>query len=195
MTLDLWIERASRGLAVESAARVRTEIEEHYRAALEEPFATEMAVVEALGDSKVANRAYKQVLLTAFEARRLQQAVRSERWRPIGLAVFALLLVAPFLGVPTEAPFRPSYTVFCAGELLVAALAYFVPVLRGRKLIAYLAARWIWVGGFVGLTTVDRFWFPITILAAVAGALLGWTNARLRRKLPVEQWPKAIYLF
>lgn len=80
MTLDAWLMTATRGLAGVSATQVRTEIAEHYRSAFDEAAASgatdeaaDRTAVEALGDPKMANRQYREVLLTKSEARILSQ--------------------------------------------------------------------------------------------------------------------------
>jgi hypothetical protein len=73
--LDRWLEQATRRLSKDSAAQVRTEIQEHYQSAREDAIsggasqdeANRMALI-ALGDAKTANKQYLRVLRTASES-------------------------------------------------------------------------------------------------------------------------------
>ena len=60
MTLvEQWISDAARGLSPESVEQVRAEIEQHYDSA-RETGETDDAAIAALGDARVANRAYRK---------------------------------------------------------------------------------------------------------------------------------------
>jgi hypothetical protein len=80
-------------LARDSAAAVRSEIEEHYESAREAGIAdgmtdagAELSALRALGDAKTANCRYREVLLTSREERMLRKgqwearAVCSRPW-------------------------------------------------------------------------------------------------------------------
>src|SRR5690242_2660933 len=78
--LDVWLRQATRNLARDSAALVRTEIREHYECARESALSRgattaeiDRAALAALGDANAANRQYRRVLLTSAEARMLHQ--------------------------------------------------------------------------------------------------------------------------
>src|ERR1700722_19291739 len=78
--LELWINQASRRLSTDSAARVRTEIREHYESARESAIGNGASSAEAdrtamaaLGDAKAVNCEYRRVLLTREEAKLLSQ--------------------------------------------------------------------------------------------------------------------------
>src|SRR5579859_6531288 len=79
--LDSWLLQATRGLSKDSASQVRAEIHEHYRSAHDDATAggtssdeADRLAVTALGDPKIANRQYRNVLLTSGEARMLRDA-------------------------------------------------------------------------------------------------------------------------
>jgi hypothetical protein len=79
MTLESWLERATRTLAPASTEKVRTEIRDHYESAFEAELArgasrenAERVAVESLGSAAAANREYRKVLLTAPEAKMLE---------------------------------------------------------------------------------------------------------------------------
>ena len=63
-SLEQWLTDATRGLSVESTARVREEIQQHYESASE----AGTDALAALGNPRTANRAYRKVLLTEQEA-------------------------------------------------------------------------------------------------------------------------------
>jgi len=78
--LDNWLRQAARTLASDSAARVRTEIQEHYESAREAAMSGGAAADEAdglalgaPGDARTANCQYRRVLLTSAEARLLRK--------------------------------------------------------------------------------------------------------------------------
>ena len=60
LTLETWLEQATRTLSKDSAQQVRTEIEDHYKAACEETSPGE--ALRALGDPQAANRQYRSIL-------------------------------------------------------------------------------------------------------------------------------------
>src|SRR5450755_4413763 len=106
--LDGWLKQATRHLSRDSAARVRTEIQEHYELAREAAMSggasadqADLSAVTALGDAKTANCQYRNVLLTSSEARMLREgqwearAVCSRPWAKwVLLAVPAAALLA-----------------------------------------------------------------------------------------------------
>lgn len=87
--LEQWLSVATKGLSGESAARVRAEIQQHYDSACE---AGDDAIA-ALGNARAANRAYRKVLLTDFEAMMAPTLTKPERpgisWRLVSLAILA----------------------------------------------------------------------------------------------------------
>lgn len=195
MNLDSWIDRASRGLAPESRARVQAEIEEHFRCAMEEPFATEVAVVRALGDPRVANRAYKRVLVTAAEARLMHWNAFGDRQPKLSLAVF-LAIAVMWGSMGTLASTWIAIVMVFEGFLV--ALPRRGRPYTGRKLVTYRCLRMVWGVAFFGAvgSTAAAPLVVATMVSPLAFYVWNeWMNARIRRKLPVDQWPKAIYLF
>src|SRR5882757_3740378 len=78
--IQRWMNQATCNLSKDSAARVRTEIQEHHEAAREaaiqcgaNPDEADRLAVAGLGDAKIANAQYRQVLLTAGETRLLRE--------------------------------------------------------------------------------------------------------------------------
>ncbi len=208
--LTTWLREATRCLAAESAARVEGEIREHYECAIETAVGSGASEAEArrealaaLGDARKANREYRRVLLTAGEAKALREGQREARmvcrhgwvkrlmvWAPILLAGAAIpLLMAGWrtaawnalaggigMGVVLAGPFLPVYTMR-----------------RGR---VYRAVKWVAVAGAMvalfGGKTLEMSWLVCSCLYPML--YLEWTRAAIRRKLPVAEWPKHLYL-
>jgi hypothetical protein len=200
--LDIWLQQATRGLSKDSAVQVRAEIQEHYEAARDDSMtggaSSEVAdqlAVTALGDAKIANHQYRNVLLTSGEARMLRDAKWEARmvcshswlwWLLLPVPLVALLAAAGFflIGVPAlgrallaagilmgflfVAPFLPVYTPSRAR------------IYRGVKWVAFgpLALKWSWL-------LASSLWPMIWIER---------TRISIRRKLRVAEWPKSLYL-
>ncbi len=238
-----WLDEATRGLSVDSAAQVRAEIRGHYESAVEAALgqgatstqADEQAVA-SLGDAKATNRQYRKVLLTANEARLLSQSTEAfgarpwRRWKPAppmrstrsrasetllapavaasaallfaiamtrgrslfvwivaaSLAGLCLMAAARFLPVYTPGRARIFRTLRWATQIAIFVLA-FGPILvgpmpSGPVLPNQIGALSVWLWTLIWLCTV-----------CIVGRL-EWIKTSLRRKLPVEKWPKALYL-
>jgi hypothetical protein len=189
--LEIWLKQATRHLSKDSAARVRKEIREHYESALAAG-STDRIAVTALGDAKTANRQYRKVLLTSAEARMLLEgncearAVCSRPW-----------LRWLFLALPVAALFIESRAALAGAvglALLFAAprLPLYTP-LRGR---IFRFAKWtLMVAGFgvaFGAGALTWSWLFSACLWPVVW--IEWTRVSIRRKLPVAEWPKQLYL-
>jgi hypothetical protein len=208
--LETWLKQATRQLSRDSAAQVRTEIQEHYESAREAAMSggsttaqADRSAVTALGNAKTANCQYRRVLLTSVEARMLREgnwearAVCSRpwlKWMLLAMPVAALMAaIACFLagaigmarvllvgGIPIglllTAPFLPLYTPS-----------------RGR---VFRVVKWVVLIGALGLAfgpdALKWSWLLISCLWLVAR--IEWTRVSIRRKLPVAEWPKQLYL-
>jgi hypothetical protein len=206
--LENWLKRAISCLSAASAARVRTEIQEHCDSARESALVSGATVEEAdrlavasLGDAATANRQYRKVLVTTAEARLLREA-RWEgraicsgkwlRWLPlIPASVLAgawffdagrtylpsLLLVGMGgLGLLFAARFLPIYTLARGRVFRVLRLALLVAILFLASWPHVLAQSWLLTSCLWPVVWVE------------------WTFISLRRKLPVAEWPKQLYL-
>ncbi len=202
-TLEQWLQRATRGLSKDSAAQVRREIQEHYQAAQDDAVA-ELAAVAALGDPGVANHEYKKVLLTKEEARLLRsskcvaQAYGSRPWLKYSLLavpVFLPLLVSVvyWLGFGTAARIVLALGMLVSLVFVTPFLPVYTPsrsrIFRAVKWVAIFGMLWV-AAGFPPLASftsgiLSSFWLI---------AWIEWQRASIRRKLPVKQWPKALYL-
>jgi hypothetical protein len=209
-SLDRWLQRAMRGLSAESSARVRSEITEHYESALAAAMdggatrdEADLKVLSDLGDAGLANRRYRKVLLTTTEARMLREVEEEySSCRPW----VAWLLRATSVGF-----FCASATAFVLGHdfraraLLVAGTActFFLAVPTIRAIYTPIRARrvrWIkWVTltvvtGAVALGPWVKEWFAALAICACGIAWTEWVRSSIRRKLPVEKWPRTLYL-
>jgi hypothetical protein len=85
--LDTWLAKATRQLSADSAAQVRSEIEQHYDSAREDALASGVSgddadrfAVAALGDPRAANSQYRDALITRSEARLLRSSACEARF-------------------------------------------------------------------------------------------------------------------
>ncbi len=204
--LDSWLNQATRRLSSDSAAQVRTEIREHYESAREGAIEagasaddSDRSALAALGDPKAANRQYRKVLLTSSEARMLRNAKRESRavcsrqwlkWSFRAMPVAALLAgVALFRGGETGL----AWAVILIGLLCASP---FLPVYTPARGRIFRCVKWAAAIGIFGLAfgpnTLQWSWLMFSCLWPIF--LIEWTRASIRRKLPVEKWPRALYL-
>jgi hypothetical protein len=208
--LDVWLNDATKHLSQNSVERVRSEIREHYDAAREAALGdgaseeeADRLAVHALGNATTANRQYRQVLLTSAEARMLRngnweaRAVCARPWlKALLLAIPATAVVAAVVlflngttdiarlfltgglgvGVVLATPFLPIYTP--ARSRVVRVVKYAVLFCLVVLPFGTDALRWSWL-------VVSCLW-PIIWIE--------WTRISIRRKLPVAEWPKNLYL-
>jgi hypothetical protein len=208
--LEGWLATASRCLSPESAAQVRTEIQAHYESAREAaiaggsaPDAAERAALAALGDARAANRQYRKVLLTAAEARMLRDVQWESRLvcsRP-GLPWMLRLAPLILLGAAWAASSagyglaaRVSFLLGMGSGILIAipTLQIYTPF-RSRL---YRLLKWPILAAALALAfgpkAVD--WWGALLICTSGVAWIEWTRHSIRRKLPVEKWPRALYL-
>lgn len=208
--LDSWLKQATRHLSKDSAARVRTEIQDHFESARDTAITngatTEEAdqfALHALGDAKTANCQYRQVLLTSAEARMLRdgnweaRVVCSRPW------LKRLAFTAPVAAVLGAATLFLAGSLEAARIMLVAAIgmsplcaALLLPVYTPARARVFRGAKWIAMIAALGLAFGPDAAKSLWLLVACSWPLV-WTEstrASLRRKLPVERWPKQLYL-
>ncbi len=208
--LNDWLKIATRCLSTDSVLKVRSEIEEHYQLARETAIERGAGVEEAggialreLGDAGEANSAYRRVMLSSTEARLLRESNLEARaicarpllkWTALSLpgvlllaSVAALIMHQPGVAIGSLlaglmmaltfiVPFMPVYTLE-RGRIVRgvrwALLVFSLGLLFGKD-----ASHWAWL-----LTTC--FWPMIWT---------EWKRISIRRKLPVAEWPKQLYL-
>ncbi len=205
--LELWLQQAACGLSADSAASVRAEIQEHYQSARDAAISdgasqsqAEHSALAALGDPKLSNRLYRKVLLTKAEARLLREinwesrAVCANRQRLMLLPVAALAGAIWFF-IAGNSYLGAMLLMGAAGlSLLLASgvLPIFTPA-RGR---IFRVVRWSWLAAMLMLVLGPNPLSSSWLVFACAWPL-AWVELRLfslRRKLPVADWPKQLYL-
>ena len=204
MQLEIWLKRATRHLSRDAAAQVRREIGEHYDAALECATARGVSFEEAdclalaaLGDARSANRQYRKVLLTSSEARLLRQgnwearAVCSRRWvLPVSvwLAAIGLYLAGSIV--------MARVLVVGGTAIGVIFFATFLPVYTPARGRVFRGVKWVMLAVILLLafSPLTLRWSGLLFSCVWPVAWIEWTRASIRRKLPVEKWPKQLYL-
>jgi hypothetical protein len=208
--LDSWLKQATRHLAKDSAAQVRTEIQEHYESARDAAIAgganTDQAArlaLNALGNAKTANRQYRHVLLTSAEARMLRDgnrealAVCSRPW------LKRVLLAAPVAALAAAAALFFSGHVAAARDVLIGGIgmgplfaAPLLPIYTPSRGRVFRRVKWVAMTGALvllfGPQALKWSWLLISCLWPLAWT--EWTRASIRRKLPTVAWPKHLYL-
>jgi hypothetical protein len=204
-SLDSWLKHATRHLSRDSTTQVRTEIREHYESAREAAISggatadeADRIAVTALGDAKAANRQYRRVLLTSGEARLLHEgnwearAICSRsrlKWLLLGMSVAALIAAsASFLmGAVTVA------LILLVGGIGMGLLcaAPSLPVYTPSRGRIFRCVKWVALLGVLAFG-LNSPWLLIACVWPLAW--VEWTRASIRRKLPVAQWPKQLYL-
>ena len=208
--LEAWLKRAAYGLSTASAAKVRTEIQEHYESAREAAIGSGATACEAdhqaviaLGDPKTANCQYRSVLLTTAEARMLRsgnweaRAICSRRWLKL------LLVTIPVVALFAAAILFLTGASAVARVLLVGGvgmglmfLAPFLPVYTPSRGRIFRRVKWVVLTGMLvlafGPNALKMSWLMASCLWPMAW--IEWTRVSIRRKLPVAEWPKQLYL-
>jgi hypothetical protein len=209
MELEVWLRKATRSLAAESAAQVTREIGEHYDAARETAIRNGAtaeqahdAAIGSLGSPRIANRQYRRVLLTANEAGFLRMAQKEssaacERsWivKSLRLAALAGLLgsgiaVAWGNGELARMLFGMGLglTAFLMPALLTIRTLRGSRIVRTAKWTALLALTWILFG------PEPSKWLGGTLVCFGSMVWVEWTYYRIRQKLPMASWPKALF--
>lgn len=155
--------------------------------------------VTALGDAKAANRQYRSVLLTSAEARMLRDGNWEARvvcsrpwlkWLLPAIPVVAFLAATAFFLAGAIATTRVLLAGGIAMSLVFVApfLPLYTPsharVFRVVKFLAMIGALWL---------ALQWSWL-LLILCVYSLAWTEWTRVSIRRKLPVAEWPKQLYL-
>ena len=203
--LETWLKQATRHLSRDSAARVRSEIQEHYESAREAAMSSgstaeeaERIVVTALGDSKAANCQYRKVLLTSAEARMLREgnwearAVCSRlwlKWVLLAMPVVLLFAAAALFLTGTLGTAR----VLLAGGVIMGLLLVppFLPIYTRSRARLFRFVKWAAMFAVLALA-FQWSWLLFACLWPLA-----WVELRrisIRRKLPIADWPKQLYL-
>jgi hypothetical protein len=208
--LETWLKQATRHLAQDSAAQVRTEIHEHYEQAREASIGTgataaeaDQQAIAALGDARTANCQYREVLLTSAEARVLRQgnwearAFCSRVWLKQSLVAlsFATLIAAEIFFLRGAHEVARILFVLSLGMGLMFTAPMF-PVYTPSRSRIYRVVKWVAMLAMFALAfgpdTLKWSWLLVCCLWPVF--TVEWTRASIRRKLQVADWPKQLYL-
>jgi hypothetical protein len=208
--LESWLKQATRRLSAASVAQVRSEIGQHYECAREAAMSSgataeeaDRSAVSALGDAKAANRQYRRVLLTSGEARLLGEGnwearlVCSRSW------VKRLLLVLPLAALTASAAFLLRGEGTLAWALLAGGTAMgllfaapLLPVYTPRRGRVFRVVKWVALLATLVLAfepdPLKWSWLLFSCLWPMVW--VEWRRISIRRKLPVAQWPKQLYL-
>jgi hypothetical protein len=208
--LDSWLRQATRQLAKDAAAQVRTEIQQHYELARDAAVANgadgheaDRLALSVLGDARIANRDYRRVLLTAAEARMLREgnweagAVCRRpwlRWVSLTMLLAAMLLITALLFSGRRNIALDVLLCAVAMSPLVAAL--FLPIYSPSRGRIFRCLRLMTMTGAIlllfGPEAFKWSWLLFSCLAPIAW--IEWKRASIRRKLPVKTWPRHLYL-
>lgn len=199
-TPEQWLSVATRGLCDSAAERIRAEIGEHIASAIEsagtadiDPLEAERQTVAALGDAKIANRQYRRVLLTEGEdalLRSLRSWWVSWGWLLMGIP---LLLMALAL--------KNSGSIYVPAMVLMEGVLRTIPFRSIRAGSIVRVVRW-------GVLTIVLTMMAVSYSGAVEGiGMVGgvvyitvfilhreYKFSVLRRKVPVEQWPRWLWV-
>jgi len=202
--LDSWLKQATRHLSKDAAAQVRTEIEEHYWSAHEAAIAdgaagaeADLRVIAALGDARLANREYRRVMLTCSEARALREGdweartLCSRKWLLLAVPLAVLCAGVAFLLAGKTAVAQVPLAGGAAMAFLLGAT--FLPIYTPARARIYRWVKWATLLAlFAAAFDLKSSWLLISCLWPLAWT--EWTRIALRRKLPVADWPKQLYL-
>jgi hypothetical protein len=210
--LENWLTQATRCLSKDSIAQVRSEIQQHYESAREAALhsgatidgdeADRLAVAD-LGDAQIANRQYRKVLLTSSEARMLREgnwearAICSRPW------LKWLLLAMPGAALFAAAALFITGASSLAWTLLAGGIgigflfaAPFLPVYTPSRGRAFRGVKWVVLLAMLllafGPGTLKWSWLLFSCLWPMFW--IERTRVSIRRKLPVAEWPKQLYL-
>ncbi len=208
--LEVWLREATRRLSRNAAAQVRAEIQEHYESAREAAMdngasgkEADRLAVNALGKATTANRQYRKVLLTSAEARMLREgdwemrAICGRPWLKLLLRAIpvAALLAAVFLFLRGATALAQMLLIGGLGVGLLLAVP-FLPVYTPRRSRVFRWVKCVVLGGILllafGPDALRWSWLLISCLWPMAW--MEWTRMTIRRKLPVAEWPKHLYL-
>lgn len=203
--LEIWLKQATCELSNDSVARVRAEIEEHYELAREIAMgdgatseAAEHLAVTALGDPKIANRQYCQVLLTSAEVRLLGNGNREARMvcanpllKSVFLALPVAILLASILFIFNGKEETAKGLFAGAFAIAVWCVSPFLPVYTRWRARFLRLVKWAVLAAMIGMV-YQWSWLFISCLWPLVW--IEWTRVSIRRKIPLAQWPKQLYL-
>ena len=208
--LQGWLQEATRCLSRDAAAKVEQEIGEHFEASRDAAVLNgateaeaERAALAALGNAGKANRQYRDVLLTKDDAGTLRQGNREAKFfcanRRVWLALASLpglaLLAAAGL---TYAGHADLARVLVAGGIAISFMFVVprLPIYTASRSRVVRVAKWTLLAALpvlaFGRDALSYSWLVFSTWWVIGW--IEWRRAELRRKLPITQWPKQLYL-
>lgn len=207
---DGWLERATRGLASESVDRVRMESRQRYESARSaaisrgcDSIAAANIGITALGDPDVANLRYGHALLTATEAHVLRASMQDGKFSN-SHSWFRFLLMIVFAAACVGAVKLLAFGWNVPGRLLLAfGIGGGIPLLISLLPVYTLSRGPIfrvvnWAVEIVALMLafgpggLAIYWLPaLCIFQLIRSETI---RRSIRRKLPVVQWPRRLYV-
>jgi hypothetical protein len=209
-SLEQWLRQATRCLSQESAAQVQREIRGHHDAECEAAKSrganaeeADRMAVAALGDAKAANRQYRKVLLTATEMRMLRsgnreaRAICSRPWLKWTLVMAPVVAWVAALAFFMRGQIASARALALGGTALSLVFAGpFLPVYTTSRARVYRLAKWTLLAATFclafGADALKYSWLLASCLWIPVWT--EWTRFSIRRKLPVNEWPRQLYL-
>lgn len=208
--LDGWLKQAVRCLSKDSAEQVRNEIRDHYESEREAAMArgagsdeSERIAVQALGDPREANRQYRKVLLTSSEAALLHKSSLEARaicsrislkWALLAMPGILLLASVGLLALHNADLVRGFLTLSTVMAVLL--ISPFLPIYTPSRGRVFRVIKWtVMIGGVAllyGRSTLQWSWLLVSCFFPVFWT--EWKRIIIRRKLPVADWPRQLYL-
>ena len=203
--LDLWLTKATSCLSKDAAAQVRAEIEDHYdsarNAAISEGASAEEAplkAIAALGDPKTANAQFRHVLLTSAEARMLRDSnweartICSRRWLKWTISLLPLMVLIASAVFYFRGEVALARDLLAGGSALALVIAApYLPIYTRSRAMLFRIVKWT---AFMGALMYISPWPWLFAVCLWPIVWTEWTRTSIRRKLPVSQWPKQLYL-
>ncbi|MDR3739366.1 MAG: permease prefix domain 1-containing protein [Terracidiphilus sp.] len=207
-SLEMWLKRATRWLSTDSAAQVRAEIEEHFAESREAALSAganeeeaERSALAALGDAAAANRQYRRVLLTAREVRVLRtsawgvDAICGRGWLRWFVLFWAVVAMSAGIWAWIAGQlFLTEVLLLSALALAMCGLPMYVSIFTPERSRIFRLAKMAYILGIISLALLtfrDPWITPIALFPTLWNE---WTRMSIRRKMPVERWPKHLYL-
>jgi len=208
--LEIWLKEATRRLSRDSAAQARSEIQEHFELTREAAMSAgatadeaDRLAVAALGDAKAANCEYREVLLTSEEARILREGNWEAREVCSRFWVKWMLLAIPVAALSAASASFLTGAIGIARVLLVGGIgmsllfaAPLLPLYTPSRARVFRVVKWVVLIGTLGFVfgSDALSWSWLWFSCLWPPAWIEWRRASIRRKLPVAQWPKQLYL-
>jgi len=203
--LEIWLKQATRKLSKESTAQVWTEIQEHYQSAREAAIDSgssadeaDRITITALGSAKTANCQYRSVLLTSAEARTLREgnwearAVCSRPWLKWLLRAIPMAPLFAAAACLVSGEISQARVLLVGGLVMVLLLwAPFLPIYAPSRGRVFRIVKWVALVAALALA-FNWSWLLIACLWPIAR--VEQIRVSIRRKLPVSEWPKQLYL-